>query len=124
MYKEEKTLEERKNESNRMKERFPTRIACIVEKRNANIQSIDKRKFMSPSDLTLAQFTFVIRKRLKLNPSEAIFIFINNQLAVGSKTIGDMYTSHKDEDGFLYFTYDFENTFGYESFIFVEKNKI
>ena len=33
-----------------------------------------------PADLTVGQFVYVIRKRIKLSPEKAIFIFINNVL--------------------------------------------
>ena len=33
-----------------------------------------------PSDLTVGQFVYVIRKRIKLSPERAIFIFIDNKL--------------------------------------------
>eukprot|EP01052_Picozoa_sp_SAG31_P004845 SAG31_NODE_205_length_20397_cov_19.191152_13_plen_99_part_00 len=33
-----------------------------------------------PSDLTVGQFVYVIRKRIKLSPEKAIFIFVNNVL--------------------------------------------
>ena len=33
-----------------------------------------------PADLTVGQFVYVIRKRIKLSPEKAIFIFINNIL--------------------------------------------
>jgi GABA(A) receptor-associated protein len=33
-----------------------------------------------PADLTVGQFVYVIRKRIKLSPERAIFIFIDNKL--------------------------------------------
>jgi len=33
-----------------------------------------------PADLTVGQFVYVIRKRIKLAPEKAIFVFINNFL--------------------------------------------
>lgn len=33
-----------------------------------------------PADLTVGQFVYVIRKRIKLPPEQAIFIFINDRL--------------------------------------------
>lgn len=111
-YKQEKSLEERKQESALMLSKFPDRIPVIVEKRKQSIATIDKRKYMAPKSLTLGQFTFVIRKRLKIKPSEAIFIFINNKLITQSHTLDETYITQKDEDGFIYLIYDFENTFG------------
>jgi len=65
-----------------------------------------------PSDLTMGQFVYVIRKRIKLNPDAAIFIFVNNTLPPASAMMSSIYKEHKDEDGFLYVTYSGESTFG------------
>ena len=38
------------------------------------------RRYLVPADLTVGQFVYVIRKRIKLSPEKAIFIFIDNKL--------------------------------------------
>jgi hypothetical protein len=38
------------------------------------------RRYLVPSDLTVGQFVYVIRKRIKLSPEKAIFIFVKNVL--------------------------------------------
>ena len=45
---------------------------------NSDIPYIDKKKYLVPSDLTVAQFVYVVRKRVKLAPEKAIFIFVNS----------------------------------------------
>ena len=67
-----------------------------------------------PSDLTVAQFVYVVRKRVKLAPEKAIFIFVNNQVPNTAELMVKVYEEQKDEDGFLYITYSGENTFGAE----------
>ena len=62
--------------------------------------------------MTMAKFIFIIRKRINLEPSQSLFIMINNSMVVGSRLISDVYDDMKDEDGFLYVTYTSENTFG------------
>ena len=73
---------------------------------------IDKVKYLVPKDMTMAKFIFIIRKRINLEPSQSLFIMINNSMVVGSRLISDVYDDMKDEDGFLYVTYTSENTFG------------
>lgn len=65
-----------------------------------------------PADLTIGQFVYVIRKRIKLTSEQAIFIFVNNVLPPTAAMISSVYKEHKDQDGFLYITYTGENTFG------------
>ena len=69
-------------------------------------------RYLVPSDLTVGQFVYVIRKRIKLEPEKAIFIFVNNTLPSTAALMSQIYKDHKDEDGFLYVTYSGENTFG------------
>ncbi len=54
----------------------------------------------------------VIRKRIKLTPEKAIFIFVNNVLPPNPALMSTIYEEQKDEDGFLYVTYNGESTFG------------
>lgn len=112
LYKEEKSLEERKTESQTMLERFPDRVPVIVEKRRTCVATIDKRKFMAPRSLSVGQLVFVIRRRLKMKSSDAVFIFIAKRLADQNAMLNETYSRYGDEDGFLYVVYDFENTFG------------
>ena len=71
----------------------------------SDIPIIDKKKYLVPSDLTVGQFCYVIRKRIKLAPEKAIFIFVNEVLPPTAALMSSIYDEHKDEDGFLYITY-------------------
>ena len=78
-----------------------------------NLPDINKKKYLVPLDLTVGQFIFVIRRRLKLDAAKAIFLFVNNQIIPPSNaSLGELYEEYKSEDGFLYMTYSGENTFG------------
>ena len=70
------------------------------------------RRYLVPSDLTVGQFVYVIRKRIELPPEKAIFIFVRNVLPPTASLMSEIYADQKDEDGFLYITYSGENTFG------------
>ena len=73
--------EKRKSEASRIRDKYPDRIPVIVEKADkSDIVDIDKKKYLVPADLTVGQFVYVIRKRIKLSPEKAIFIFVNNVL--------------------------------------------
>jgi len=112
-FKTNNTFEKRKNEAMRIREKYPDRIPVIVEKsKNNNIPDIDKHKFLVPSDLTMGQFIYIIRKRLNIQPEQAIFIFINNTLPPSAEIISNIYKTSKDTDGFLYVLYSGESTFG------------
>ena len=61
---------------------------------------------------TVGQFVYVIRKRINIPSDKAIFIFVNNTLPPTAALMSTVYEQHRDEDGFMYFTYSGENTFG------------
>jgi len=112
-FKSIKTFEKRKNESKHIRNKYPDRIPIICERGNdQNIQKIDKNKYLVPSDLTLGQFQYIIRKRIKLTQEKSLFVFINGKIPATSSLLSLIYNENKDEDGFLYVTYTGENTFG------------
>jgi GABA(A) receptor-associated protein len=114
-FKKQYSLNERITESDRVKKKHPGQIPVICE-RSINAPNdcpfIDKVKYLVPRELTVGQFIYVIRKRLNLHSTKALFIFINGSIPPTSQSIGFIYDTKKDEDGFLYFTYSFENVFG------------
>lgn len=114
LFKEEHPLEKRQAEAARIKEKYPDRIPVIVERAESSksIPDIDKKKYLVPADLTVGQFVYVIRKRIKLSPEKAIFIFIDNKLPPSASLMSAVYEEMKDKDGFLYIKYSGENTFG------------
>lgn len=68
---------------------------------------------MVPADLTVGQFVYVIRKRIKLAPEKAIFIFVDEVLPPTAALMSSIYEEHKDEDEFLYITYVLSLGIGY-----------
>lgn len=118
-FRQEHPLEKRQAEASRIRDKYPDRIPVIVEKADkSDIPDIDKKKYLVPADLTVGQFVYVIRKRIKVGPEKAIFMFVKNTLPPTAALMSDIYQDHKDEDGFLYITYSGENTFGGESLLF------
>ena len=109
----EKPTEQRAFESSRIRAKYPDRIPVIVEKSpKSDVPELDKKKYLVPSDLTVGQFVYVIRKRVKLSAEKAIFVFVNNALPPTASLMSTIYEENKDEDGFLYIQYSGENTFG------------
>lgn len=74
-------LEHRMQESNKIRSKYPDRIPVVVEKApNSQIQDIDKRKFLVPNDISVAQFMWIIRRRIQLPAEKAIFLFVGKVL--------------------------------------------
>ncbi len=114
VFKDKFTFDERCQESAKVTVKYPDRIPIICEK-NANSKNtpdIDKTKYLVPCDLTMGQFIYVIRKRLSISSNYALYIFVNGFIPPSSELLMTLYERERDEDGFLYMTYSFENTFG------------
>ena len=114
-FKSEFSFAKRSLEAKRIMSKYKDRIPIICEKAKhcgKDCPLIDKKKYLVPIDLTVAQFIYVIRKRLKLESEKAMFIFVNGQIPTNSHLISDLYNKNKDKDEFLYVTYALENTFG------------
>ena len=103
----------RRSESDRIRAKYPDRVPVICERADrSDVPDIDKKKYLVPADLTVGQFIYVIRKRIKLPPEKAIFIFVDNVIPPTASLMSAVYEVQRDEDGFLYVTYSGENTFG------------
>jgi GABA(A) receptor-associated protein len=109
------TLQERINFSEKIRFKYPDRVPVIIKK-NVNdkiLQDIDKERYLIPKNLNLSEIIYIIRKRIKLDSKQAIFLFVGKGVLVPlSQTINVIYEDYKSEDGFLYMVYTTENTFG------------
>ncbi|CAI2373192.1 unnamed protein product [Moneuplotes crassus] len=115
MYKyQEKDLDKRKSECEKLREKYPDRIPIICEKYSkSKLPDLVKEKFLVPNELAAFQFIYIIRKRIQLGENEGIFCFVNNKyLLKNDSLMTDIYQDYKDEDGFLYITYADENITG------------
>jgi GABA(A) receptor-associated protein len=111
-FKDKYPLQQRKELSQKLKEKYPNRIPIIVEKGNKRTPDISKHKFLAPEDINIGKFILEIRNHLPLNATQAIFVSTNKKILKPSATLAAIYELEKDADGFLYLTYMMENTFG------------
>ena len=101
-------LENRISASNKIINKFYSRVPIIVDSKII----LDKNKFIVPRDMIIAQFMYILRKKLDVNPGEAVFLLCRNNIVMTSDSINTIYERYKEEDGFLYLIITKENTFG------------
>jgi len=117
-FQKEFKFEDRQKMSNKLMEKFEGRIPCIVEKsRNwgsRNLESIDKRKFLIPIDITMSNMALVIRRRTKIPAETALIFYVGERQIIPkmSDTFDILYANNKSSDGFLYISYSIEKVFG------------
>jgi len=113
-FKDRHAFEHRLKETTSIMSKYPDRLPVICEqnKRDKNSPHISRCKYLVPNNLTIGELLFIIRKYIKINNAQAIFLFINGAVPPTSETINQIYEHNKDKDGFLYMTISLENTFG------------
>ena len=101
----------RKQMSEKLKKQFPDKIPIICEKDpESKMKEIEKTKYLIPKDLTVSQFSLLLRKKVELNPEEAFYLIVKEKYSiVGENRIEDIYEKYaNEEDGFLYIVYSEE----------------
>ena len=115
-FKEKYTLRERRAESKRILEKYPDRIPVIVQRSprsSEGIPEIDKSKYLVPQDLTIGQFIYVIRRRMKLESTKALYVFTEDgTIPPTASLMSSIYNKYKGKCSFLYILYSGESTFG------------
>jgi len=110
------SLEERKHQSQMIREKYKDRLPVIVDRVKTTDPEIDKHKFLTPQNLTLGEFTFIIRKRFtkKVSAYEGLYFFHAKDkiLLAHGELLENLFSQHVDEDGFLRILYTLEATFG------------
>lgn len=113
---EKYTFTQRHLECNNIIAKYSDRIPIICEKLagDNDLPDIDKHKYLVPRHLTVGEFMCVIRKRIRLQPGDALFLFVGefNNIPPSNMVMISIYDQYKNTDGFLYITYSRENTFG------------
>ena len=109
-----KTVEERKEEVDNIKEKYPDKVFIYLEKNKncKNIHEIDKHKYLCPKNMLFYQFIYIVRKRLKITDKQSIIFFINNSIPNPNSSMQELYEKNKNIDDFLYIKYSGENCFG------------
>lgn len=111
----------RKEDSRKLINRHPGRVPIIIAPyKDSTLPSPKEHKFLVPLDMTLVQFMEVIRRRINLNQTQAIFMFADSisekkrisTLIPSGETFANIYEQHKDMDGFLYLVYSEDAVFG------------
>ncbi|XP_072102188.1 microtubule-associated protein 1 light chain 3 gamma-like [Mobula birostris] len=114
-FKERRGADVRKAEADSIRNRFPNKLPVIVERyaKERSLPQLDRSKYLVPLELSMCQFTIIIRNRMALSSKQAFYLMVHNQsVASTSLTMAEIYEEFKEEDGFLYVTYASQEMFG------------
>ena len=74
------TEDQRRQQFSHVSDKLHRFVPIIMERGSTDAPCIEKEKFLVPVDLTMAQLSFVVRKRLRLRAGDALFLLVNNTL--------------------------------------------
>jgi GABA(A) receptor-associated protein len=116
----ERTFDERKAYSDKVKIKYPDRVPVIIQKNETleNLPELDNSKYLIPKNFMVNDILALIRKKMQqVKNKEAIFLFIQTAndgfiLVPMSYHVDELYRQYVSDDGFLYMKYSLENCFG------------
>jgi hypothetical protein len=114
-YEQTTSLEARINKSSTILKKYTNMVPILLEKNKSDKilkGNIQKSKYIIHRDTTIAQVLVILRERLGIQSSQAIYISCSNNIIPGSFSLGELYDKYKKNDGFLYLEYCSENVFG------------
>ena len=112
-FKKAYALEKRKEEARRIITKYPDRIPVICERKTLDAPELDRKKYLVPKDLTLGNFMYIIRKRVKISPEKSLYLFIDGNIVTLTTLMSVVYEQYMNkDDNFLYIEYATESTFG------------
>jgi hypothetical protein len=108
-YTDKISFEERQKGSEELLTKYKTRKPIIIYDDHTKITY----KFLLSDDHAISFLLINLKKRMKVNKFDSIFLFINkNTIPCPTDNILSLYKKFKDEDGYLYIDVKRENTFG------------
>lgn len=110
-FQDQYSLVARKDENFKIRKKYPRSIPIIlwIDEKKDNY----RKKYLVPSDLTMAQLMLYFRKQETIVSHEGMYIMINDQMIPRmSITLGELDTQVMSEDGFMYVSLFKESVFG------------
>ena len=108
-FKQENSLEARKEVSSGISKMYPDTVAVIVERHFASkAHTIDQTKYVVPQQIVVTKFKDELKKHFPPSQQNLAFFIDNGENAVLPLTDGEMKTiaeNYRNADGFLYIYY-------------------
>jgi GABA(A) receptor-associated protein len=111
-FKEKHTFDARLKEVLRVRAKYPRHLPVVVEGAGKGIPELKQKKYLVSMKLTMGELMFVLRKRMQVEASQALYLMVGNYLPASTALVTQVYEQHKESDGYLYLTYRAESAFG------------
>lgn len=105
---------ERTAMANRMREKYADRVPVILRSKHisdSELPDITKQTFLVPVRMLVGEFENTVNKLIRdenkhIVQCSRVFLIVGGIALVGTENMKDIYDLRKNEDGFLYLTYD------------------
>lgn len=86
----------------------------IQKLKNSKLPNLEKKKYLLPKQFEISKVIFLIRKFLRLDSTESLYIFVSESQILPSQNalLVELFDKYKTEKGILQIFYDKEKTFG------------
>ena len=106
-FKKKKDFMTRLREAESVLAKYPDRIPVVCERATTDAPRLDRSKYLVPADISMGEFMYVIRKRMKILPEVSIYLFVNAMTTVSGviflysydTTLASVSAIHLDEQG-------------------------
>jgi len=109
---QEKPVSQRRQMADQILKKHAPRLPFLVDRYRLTDPDMAHHKFLVEPDMLCSQFMHVLRGHIKLEPHQGLFVFARDTPLNMNQTMGQLYHTTADADGFMYLTYCLENTFG------------
>lgn len=96
-------------------QKYPGRVPIKLQRHVgcAPHVALDRSKYLVPMNMRWLEFATVLRKRMTVEPHEAVFYYLpTNRLVPADEEMCSLHAAHKSPDECLHVTYSTENAFG------------
>ena len=112
-FQERDTEYERDQKFNNVMNKRTGYVPTILVRGSLETPLLHNEKYMIPQELNGAQLNYIIMRRMRMKPSQSLFLVCDRRMIIASDVIFYLYNRFKNNnDGYLYITYTVENVFG------------
>lgn len=88
------------------------KIPVVIETDPRSMMKFFSFKLSLKPTIAVSALAKIVREKVQLSNSEAIFLFCGNVSLAGNKILSDTYEKYRDKDGFLYVVVSNIESFG------------
>ena len=80
-YQRKFSLKHRMSECKKIREKYPDKVPVVLKrsKDSKNMKNIGVVKYLVQDHITVSQFMYIIRKKIKIDSTEALYLYANEQ---------------------------------------------